>query len=177
MAATTLVSVEEYLRSDYEPDMDFVDGVLEERNVGEFDHGDLQLELLVWLRTHGTALNLYPCISIRTQISPTRFRVLDMVILRGKRKRGQRFVTSPPEVAIEILATNDSPRRVQCVVDDCLQFGIPQVWVIDPLNRRAWVYTRGECHEALDRILRIEDPAVAIPLDEIFASIDRNIQP
>jgi len=29
------VSVEEYLHTVYEPDMDYVDGVLEDRNVGE----------------------------------------------------------------------------------------------------------------------------------------------
>jgi hypothetical protein len=39
---TTLVSMEEYLSSSYEPDCDYVDGVLEERNLGEYDHGNLQ---------------------------------------------------------------------------------------------------------------------------------------
>jgi hypothetical protein len=32
-ALPSLVSVEEYLHTDYEPDCDFVDGVLVERNV------------------------------------------------------------------------------------------------------------------------------------------------
>ena len=39
------VSVEEYLHSAYEPDRELVDGRLEERNVGEFDHGYLQILL------------------------------------------------------------------------------------------------------------------------------------
>ena len=41
MAAAAMslpVSVEEYLHSVYEPDLDYVDGRLEERNMGEFDH-------------------------------------------------------------------------------------------------------------------------------------------
>jgi hypothetical protein len=33
MSTRTLISVEEYLRSSYEPDCDFVDGEIEERNV------------------------------------------------------------------------------------------------------------------------------------------------
>jgi hypothetical protein len=33
------VTVAEYLRTVYEPDCDYVDGRVEERNVGEFDHG------------------------------------------------------------------------------------------------------------------------------------------
>ncbi|PWU00781.1 MAG: hypothetical protein C5B51_24370 [Terriglobia bacterium] len=36
----TLVSVEEYLHTDYEPDCDYLDGVIEERNAGEKDHAE-----------------------------------------------------------------------------------------------------------------------------------------
>lgn len=42
MAVTTLVSVEEYLSSNYDPDCDYLEGVLEERNVGEIGHGNTQ---------------------------------------------------------------------------------------------------------------------------------------
>ena len=38
MAALTIVPVEEYLRTTYEPDMEYVDGQLVERHVGEFRH-------------------------------------------------------------------------------------------------------------------------------------------
>ena len=37
-AQMTHVPVEVYLRSSYEPDADYVDGVIEERPTGEFDH-------------------------------------------------------------------------------------------------------------------------------------------
>jgi len=36
------VSVREYLTTSYRPDCDYVDGRIEERNGGEFDHGYLQ---------------------------------------------------------------------------------------------------------------------------------------
>ena len=45
MDATTLVSVEQYLSSVYEPDCDYVDGELEDRNVGEKDHSKLQFRV------------------------------------------------------------------------------------------------------------------------------------
>ena len=35
---TTHLSLEKYLRTDYEPDCDYVDGKLEERNTGEIEH-------------------------------------------------------------------------------------------------------------------------------------------
>ena len=46
LAVAPTVSVDEYLHSVYEPDMDLVDGVLEDRNVGEFDHWRIQRALL-----------------------------------------------------------------------------------------------------------------------------------
>ena len=43
--AAQLLSLEAYLQTSYRPDCDFVDGVLEDRNVGERDHNRLQLLL------------------------------------------------------------------------------------------------------------------------------------
>ena len=42
MSSTTLISLDEYMRTVYEPDMEFVDGVLVRRNVGTQRHGLLQ---------------------------------------------------------------------------------------------------------------------------------------
>ena len=49
MSARTLISVEDYLASAYEPDCDFVDGHIEERNVGEVTHARLQLRIGAYL--------------------------------------------------------------------------------------------------------------------------------
>ena len=54
MAAATLISLEEYLRTTYEPDCDFVDGVVEERNLGEWSHSTLQTVLIGYLCESGT---------------------------------------------------------------------------------------------------------------------------
>jgi hypothetical protein len=37
MATVTHVSLDTYLRTVYEPDVDYVDGELEDRHVGDFD--------------------------------------------------------------------------------------------------------------------------------------------
>lgn len=49
---TPLMSVEDYLNSHFRPDMDYLDGILEQRNLGEFDHGDLQLAISAILRAN-----------------------------------------------------------------------------------------------------------------------------
>jgi len=43
------VSVEEYLRTGYRPDCDYLDGNVVERNLGEFDHSSAQREILLYL--------------------------------------------------------------------------------------------------------------------------------
>jgi hypothetical protein len=43
--ATTLISVGEYLGSSYHPDREYIDGTVQERNLGEYDHANLQTVL------------------------------------------------------------------------------------------------------------------------------------
>ena len=52
MALGVLASVEDYLRTSYSPDRDYVDGELVERNLGEFEHSSAQREILLFLATH-----------------------------------------------------------------------------------------------------------------------------
>ncbi|HEY0264213.1 MAG TPA: hypothetical protein VGC07_06800 [Granulicella sp.] len=42
MATATFIPVEEYLKATYRPDRDYIDGELQERNVGEQPHAHLQ---------------------------------------------------------------------------------------------------------------------------------------
>jgi hypothetical protein len=41
MRVATQISIEEYLATVHRPDRDYVDGVVEERNLGEYNHGRL----------------------------------------------------------------------------------------------------------------------------------------
>ena len=52
MANGTMVSLEEYLATAYEPDCDFVEGSLEERHGGEWDHCRLQVKIGAYFFAH-----------------------------------------------------------------------------------------------------------------------------
>jgi hypothetical protein len=58
MAATTHVPVEIYLRSSYEPDAEDVDGAIEERAAGEYDHAVWQEAICFWFRQHAHDWNV-----------------------------------------------------------------------------------------------------------------------
>lgn len=47
MSAVTLISIGEYLATNYRPDREYIDGEILERNVGELDHSWLQKAILL----------------------------------------------------------------------------------------------------------------------------------
>jgi Uma2 family endonuclease len=81
--------------------------------------------------------------------------------------------TTPPFIAIEILSNEDRMSRVRQKINQYLDFGVSYVWVIDPQNRKAGVYTAQGIFEANDLVLRVDDPAIEISLVEIFAALGK----
>src|ERR1051326_7389387 len=84
-----LVSVEEYLTTSYEPDCDYVDGELVERNVGEFDHANLQSAIVSYLRQRYRRLGFLPVVELRVQTRSTRFRIPDVCVAREQEMRSE----------------------------------------------------------------------------------------
>ena len=86
MSSATLVSVQEYLAASFDPDRDYVDGELQERNLGEQPHSLTQTNLAVFLFTKGELQwGIRVLTEQRVQVSPTRFRVPDVCVLSGVR--------------------------------------------------------------------------------------------
>lgn len=171
MRSAALVSEEEYLHSVYEPDCDYVDGQVQERNVGERLHSILQGEFIYYFRSrqHQWRLRAFP--EQRIRIAPGRYRIPDLAIYKEPAPRDPVF-TTPPFIAIEILSSEDRMSRIRQRIDDYLKFGVLYVWVIDPETRKADVYTPGHFYEAADLILRTENPAIEVPLAELFQALD-----
>jgi Uma2 family endonuclease len=165
------VSVEGYLQTSYSPDCDYVDGEVLERNSGELDHSALQAALLYYFRTRRRDWKAFVYLSQGLQLAERRFRVPDLCVVVGQKPEEQIFRT-PPFICIEVLSRDDRMSRVQDRIGDCLNFGVSYVWLIDPKTRRAWAYTKSGTYEAIDGILRTENPELVVLLAEIFAGID-----
>ena len=171
MPSRTLVSVEEYLHTSYRPDCDYVDGEIVERNLGELDHSDLQSEIVAYFRARKRKLGIYAFAEQRVQVSPRRFRIPDVCIVAGS-KPTEQILSKPPLICVEILSKDDRMSTMQERISDYLQFGVSYVWVVDPRTHRAWVHTKNGCHEAKDGILRTENPAIDLPLAELFQALE-----
>lgn len=102
------------------------------------------------------------------RVSERRYRVPDLVILAGSRPRGERVLQTPPLVAVEILSPEDPMSRMHQRIAEYLAFGVRYVWVLDPESKEAFVYTSAGMKRIGDGFLRTENPAISIPLSEIF---------
>jgi len=132
MTTRTLVSIEEYLASSYRPDRDYVDGVVEERNLGEHDHSDLQTAIAIYFGSRQKELGVHVVVEQRVQVKPTRIRIPDVCILAGGRPKEQIF-SKPPLACIEILSPEDRLSRLRDRVNDYLTFGAGYVWPVSAL--------------------------------------------
>lgn len=168
---THLLSVEEYLNTTYRPDVDYVDGHIEQRNLGEFDHGDLQAALSTFFRTRQQAWNIRVVVETRTQVAPTRFRIPDVCILAAGLPR-ERILRTPPLLCIEVLSPRDTLNAIRKRVQDFLIMGVPEVWIFDPATRTAHVVTPTAVTEHTTGTLTLPNTAITLPLAEAFATLD-----
>jgi Uma2 family endonuclease len=165
----TMISVEEYLSESYQPDCDYVDGHLEERNLGELDHSWLQMALIVYFHARHREWNIIVLPEQRVQVKRSRYRVPDVCVLLGARPTEQ-ILTKPPFICIEILSPEDRMNPVEIRIADYLEMGVSYVWVLDPQTRQAYVATTAEgLREVKNGFLRTENPALEVPLAEVFA--------
>lgn len=173
MASSTAISVEEYLHTSYEPDCDYVDGELVERNVGEYKHSTIQGFLLEILFAFAQSLPIRVRPELRMRISPTRYRIPDIMVML-KSQPVERVPTRPPFLCIEIVSPEDRLTRIMEKVKEYLAFGVPHIWVVDPENRIAFSYTPEGGHQVADR-LTTQNPEISVSISELFAELDRDL--
>ena len=168
MSTTTLIPVEEYLATSYRPDCDYVDGVVEERNLGQKDHSKLQGAVFAWFYARQRELGIAVFPEQRIRVNARRFRIPDVCVTRLPEPVEQVF-TNPPYICIEILSPEDTFPKLQVRFDDYLTMGVENIWVLDPFSRRAWRITAEGHLEARDGLLTTTDGKIQMPLAELFS--------
>ena len=169
--AITLLSIDEYLRTSYKPDVDFVDGEVEERNVGEYEHGRIQILLGSLFVLHERLWRVQAVTEQRIRVKASRVRICDLAILRADAPR-ERVTETPPLLCIEILSPEDRLSRAQQVLADYLAMGVENIWLIDPIRRSAHTFDTTGLHHADASHLTVPNTAIELDLTEPFAALD-----
>jgi len=167
-----LWTVREYLRTTWSPDREFVDGRIEERNLGEKEHSILQrfFTVLFAIKRSEWGVEVFP--ELRTQTQARRFRVPDVLVTRAS-DRFERYVTRPPLIAIEILSPEDTLSAMQQKAAEYRAFGVEHVWIVDPEPRIAYRATEGGLEEVRTGALDVPGTPIRIELSDLFTELDR----
>ena len=161
------VSLDEYLHTEYEPDCEYVDGALEDRNVGKKRHSKTQSLLSAWLLAKAGEHGYDVLVGQRVKISSSRVRIPDICLV--PKDDPDEVVQQPPALWIEILSPEDRWSRIQTKLAEILRFGVNTVWIIDPYSNKAWIATsKHVIAEAEDGKLRCASPQLELDLAEIL---------
>lgn len=147
MASATLIPIREYLRTTYRPDCDFLDGEVKERNMGEQPHAHVQAILASVFRDHRVDWQVRGLTEQRVQVTPTRFRIPDICVLRRSDPKDP-IITVAPLLCIEVLCKDDTLNELQQRVND---YAAPE-----------------------NGVLRVEGTPIAVTLTDIFAELDED---
>ncbi len=168
-----LWTVREYLRTTWSPDREFVDGRIEERNLGEKEHSIIQryLTFLFMLKRTEWKVEVFP--ELRTQTQSRRFRVADVLVTRAG-DQFERYVTRPPLIAVEILSPEDTLAAMRDKAAEYRDFGVENIWIIHPEPRVVYRYTGTGFEEVKAGELTVPGTPIRIVLGEMFSELDRS---
>src|SRR6202165_351126 len=83
MGTWTLVPLTEYLNTTYEPDREWIEGELKERNLGELPHASVQLFFSTFFAARRSELGVRVYPELRVRVAADRYRIPDVVVLRS----------------------------------------------------------------------------------------------
>jgi Uma2 family endonuclease len=170
---SALVSLEEYLNTSYEPDMEFVEGALVEPNVGTLRHSRLQRIVTSYLQRFHQSHRLEACPAVRLRVGPQRHRIPDVLALEEPYQEGN-VVTDVPVITVEIKSPQDT---FDAIVDKCFEYeslGVRNILVMDPDHRRAWLFEQNNLRllPGASVQLRLTQSTIDFPFAEMFAELD-----
>jgi Uma2 family endonuclease len=173
MATSTpvFVPLEEYLRTTYRPDRDWIDGETKERNLGEQPHASVQGFFTQLFRNHAAEWKIRVFPELRVQTSAKNYRIPDVCIVH-RETPFEPIVRTPPLLCIEILSRDDRMSDIQERVEDYLAMGVPAVWVVDPRRRRAYAALPSGALEPAPTALTVAGTEIRVPIPDIFAELD-----
>lgn len=103
-AARQYVPLEEYLRSSYPPDAEYMDGRIVERDItiGENDHSAWQKAIVVWFETQAARAGIRVRPELCVQVDTRNFLIPD-VTLPDRSRPAEPIATYPPIAVFEVL--------------------------------------------------------------------------
>jgi len=168
MATGALVSVEEYLSTNYKPACDYIDGVLFQKSIPTRKHGFIQTRLAQLINVGCSDFEATSEVTIR--IRTGKYLVPDLIVQDRSRIQDP-YPTEPVHVCVEILSPEDRFSETLAKCEDYLAWGVETTWIVDPESRRAWEFRKGPRPTEVPPTGSLTASGISISLPELFAGL------
>jgi Uma2 family endonuclease len=160
--------VEEYLRTSYEPNGEYIDGVVVQKTMPTWLHGRVQGRMfaLIDSRFPEYVVGTEPTV----QIAAKKFLVPDLAVQDASTVQ-KPYPSKPIVLCIEVLAPDDSLSKTLAKCDMYHEWGTLNTWIVDPESRRAWQYIKGSAVQEIDQSGELQAGSIHIPIADIFQGL------
>ncbi|MGA3039186.1 MAG: Uma2 family endonuclease [Bryobacteraceae bacterium] len=172
MATSISVPVEEYLRTTYRPDMEYVDGELVERHVGEHKHSRLQTLIAGMLLALERSRRFHVLTEQRLRVLGTkhRYRIPDVCVM-ALPYHSEPVLSTPPHLVIEILSPDDETADTLGRVADFLRFCVAHIWIANPYKHTLQEADRDGIRYCTDLVVET-DLVGRVDFNVLFTNVD-----
>jgi len=139
MATKAQITAEQYLHMTFEHDAEFVRGEIVERTLPDLLHSATQAKVCFQLANLRSRFRLLPCIGIRMKLVEGLYRVADVAVFSNHPVED--YPEQPPLVVVEIISPDDRHHYVMKKLEEYRNWGVQNIWVVDPLSKRFAIYT------------------------------------
>jgi Uma2 family endonuclease len=168
MATKAQITAEQYLHMTFEHDAEFVRGEIVERSLPDNVHSLIQFLILMeigrLIRTHP----LFPRPELRLRLEPGVFRIPDISVFGGQPPH-ENVPSTPPLLAIEILSKDDRHHNLMEKLEEYRVWGVPNIWIVDPLSKRFAIYTESGLQYVSS--LALTDYPLELTQDTLFSDL------
>src|ERR1700721_1284512 len=140
MATKAQITAEQYLHMTFEHDAEYVRGEIVERAMPDNVHSLIQFLILMEIGRLIQTHPLFPRPELRLWLEPRVFRIPDISVFGGQPPH-ENVPSIPPLLVIEILSKDDRHHDLMEKLEEYRVWGVPNIWVVDPLSKRLALYT------------------------------------
>ena len=133
--------MEEYLRSSYDYDPEYVRGEVVERPMPTKKHSKAQKRLLNIFEPVEAAFGAFTIFAVRSRLDHDLIRLPDFSLYLSE-PEGE-VPAEPPLLVVEILSPDDRLSQLMKKCAEYRRWGVKHVWVADPEDRKLMVHDTG----------------------------------
>ena len=165
-AGTTLIPVEEYLRNSYQPNCEYIDGILRQKPRPIWNHAALEGRFFELINSGFPDFAAGCEATVRSREG--KYLVPDAVV-QYRNQVQRRYPTDPVHVCVEILSPDGRLSEALAKCEEYHAWGVETTWIVDLEIRRAWEYRSGLRLAEVPANGSLTAEGISIPLNELFS--------